>query len=388
MKIAFIGAVPPTAVFPDDCIHLRYRKPAHPAPWIGGLLPELARISNFQLRVIVPHRAITKHCLVKHEGVEYEGLPSPMLERFAPHSLYLSKSLVVGPAIKRFKPDLIHAFGMENGSATIALRHRVPVSCFIQGIAERLLPFYNQRSFINKKVAVRCERRAVKRIQWMIAETDFAKEWALNHNPEAEVRVVPHPLRPEFLDAESSPNSGRIITVGGLDDRKGMDTIISAFALIDNQSATLSVVGNGPCAAELRQLAEDLGIGNRVHFHGVLDTNGIIREFSRSSIFAIGSRMDTSPNVLTEAHAVGLPVVGTRAGGIPEMIDDGVDGFHVDVDDHIMMAKKISVFLNDPDLTQRMGQAGKEKVRVLNDPLRVAQGQLDFFVRIFEQLKI
>lgn len=386
MKIAFIGAVPPAAVFPDDCIHPRYRKPAHPAPWIGGLLPELARISDFQLRVIVPHRAITKYCLVKHEGVEYEGMPSPMLERFAPHSLYLSKSLVVGPAIKRFKPDLIHAFGMENGSATIALRHRVPVSCFIQGIAERLLPFYNQRSFINKKVAVRCERRAVKRIQWMIAETDFAKEWALGHNPEAEVSVIPHPLRPKFLEVCLHAKAGRIVTVGGLDDRKGMDTIIRAFALLKNNFAELCIVGGGPCSEELRQLAADLGVGERVEFTGAVDTERVIEELSRSAIFVIGSRMDTSPNVLTEAQAIGLPAIGTRAGGIPEMIEDGVDGYHVDIDDHVTMGEKMELLLGDPETALRMGQAGKDKVRVDNDPARVAMAQFEFFNGIRVQL--
>ncbi|MFK7911762.1 MAG: glycosyltransferase family 4 protein [Akkermansiaceae bacterium] len=388
MKIGFIGAVPPTSVFPLDCIRSHYRKPAHPAPWIGGLLPELVKKSDFEVRVFVAHRALLKRCVVEHDGVTYEGIPCPFLERFAPHTLHFAKSMAMSSGIRKFKPDLIHAFGMENGSATMALRHGVPVSCFIQGIAEKLLPFYGQRSWVNKHVAVRCERSAVSRIPWMIAETEFAKEWALMRNARAEVVVIPHPLRPSFLEISSQPTSKRIVTVGGLDDRKGMDTIIRAFALIDDLSSQLSICGSGPSVEDLKNLAVDLGVSERIDFRGSLNTEEVMKELSRSAIFAIGSRMDTSPNVVTEAHAAGLPVVGTRAGGIPEMIEDGVDGFHVNIDDNEGMAAKLQQLLSDSDITKTMGDAGKKKVDQLNDPQRVTKEQVKFFENIRLDLEV
>ncbi len=386
MKIAFIGSLDPSSVFPEELILSRYRKYAHPAPWIGGLLPNLARLGGFDLRVFVIHRAIAKACEVEKNGVIYEGVPSPMLERFAVHSFFHSKSLAAAPAIKRFKPDLIHAFGMETGSATIALRHGVPVSCFIQGIAERLLPYYGNRSFIHKHVAARCERSAVRKIRWMIAETEFARDWALSHHPDACIEVIPHPLRPEFLKIPHQPESGRVLTIGGLDDRKGMDTIIRAFARIKMPDARLCMVGGGICADELRALAGQLGVADRVDFTGSAQTDRVMAELARASVFVIGSRMDTSPNVVTEAHAAGLPVVGTRAGGIPEMIDDGVDGYHVDIDDDSAMAGRLSQLLNQPDDSKRMGLAGKEKVRELNCPERIAKAQHRFFKTIQQDL--
>lgn len=388
MKIGFIGAVPPSSVFPLDCIGSRYRRPAHPAPWIGGLLPELVKKSDYDVRVFVAHRAVSKRCTVEHDGVIYEGIPCPFLERFAPHTLHFAKSLAMSSAIRKFKPDLIHAFGMENGSATMALRHGVPVSCFIQGIAEKLLPYYGQRSWINKQVAVRCERSAVGRIPWMIAETEFAKEWALTRNPKAKIVVIPHPLRPSFLEVSSQPASGKIVTVGGLDDRKGVDTIIRAFALIEDSSSRLSICGSGPSLGDLKNLASQLGVSKRIDFRGNLSTEEVIEELSRASIFVIGSRMDTSPNVVTEAHAVGLPIVGTRAGGIPEMIEDGVDGFHVDIDDCKLMATKLQQLLSEPDLAETMGAAGKKKVAHLNDPERVTKEQLEFFESIRSDLGV
>lgn len=388
MKIGFIGAVPPSSVFPDECIRPHYRRPTHPAPWIGGLLPELVKKSDYQVRVFLAHRALTKRCTVEHDGVIYEGIPCPFLERFATHSFHYAKSLVLRSAVRKFSPDLVHAFGMENGSATMALRQGFPVSCFIQGIAEKLLPYYGQRSWINKQVAVRCERSAVPRIPWMIAETEFAKEWALQRNPDAKVVVIPHPLRTSFLNVNSQPGSKRIITVGGLDDRKGMDTVIRAFATIDDPATRLCICGSGPSKEDLKQLAVQLGVSERIDFCGALDTEGVIEKLSQSAVFVIGSRMDTSPNVVTEAHAVGLPIVGTRAGGIPEMIEDGVDGFHVDVEDHKAMAEKLQQVVSDENFAANMGGAGKKKVAVLNDPQRVTAEQIKFFESIRKDLGV
>jgi glycosyltransferase involved in cell wall biosynthesis len=127
------------------------------------------------------------------------------------------------------------------------------------------------------------------------------------------------------LEIPHQPEPGRILTVGGLDDRKGMDTIIRAFARIKMPNARLCMVGGGICADELRALANQLGVADRVDFTGPAQTDRVMVELARASVFVIGSRMDTSPNVVTEAHAAGLPVVGTRAGGIPELIDDGID---------------------------------------------------------------
>ena len=92
--------------------------------------------------------------------------------------------------------------------------------------------------------------------------------------------------------------------------------------------------------------------------------------------------MDTSPNVITEAHAVGLPVIGTAAGGIPDMIDDGRDGFIVPIDGSEAMALRMEHLLSDPQRCEEMGRSGRKKVRELNDPVRVAEKHVDFYREI------
>lgn len=387
MKIAFVGNLPAAAVFPEEMIREKYRKGSHPAPWIQGLLPSLAQSSGFQLRVILVQRAILRPCLVERDGVEYQGIPYNLPERLNIRLLHYPKSLFFRSALKEYGPDLVHAFGMETGCATMALRSGFPVSCFVQGISEKCHPFYPPRRLGEVAAEGWCEARAVERIRWFIAETEFARNWVHEKNPDAEVAVIPHPLRDEFLSKGNPEFNKRIVTVGGFDGRKGMDTIIKAFAKTEDLKAELCLVGSGAQDAELRELARTLGVADRVEFPGVLGTDGVIEELNKASVFVIASRMDTSPNVLTEAHAAGLPVIGTRTGGIPEMITEGEDGFTVDVDDAEGMAPLMDRLLADPGLCKRMGAAGREKVRCLNAPESVAATTLKFFQGVEAELR-
>jgi len=174
--------------------------------------------------------------------------------------------------------------------------------------------------------------------------------------------------------------------VGGLDPRKGMNVILSAFAQVRDPAARLCLVGNGPLRPALEAQAQELGIGARVRFTGAVDAAGVLRELQRSRMLIMASRMDTSPNAVSEAHAVGLPVIGTRTGGIPEMIAEGVDGCLIPVDDASAMAGAMERLLADPELCRTMGRAGREKVRALNDPARIAREHYAFFREVVDGL--
>jgi glycosyltransferase involved in cell wall biosynthesis len=387
MKIAFIGSLPAAAVLPEEFVREKDRGGNHPAPWIVALLPALAAISGFKLRMVLVQRGILSHCLIERDGVEFEGIPYPMPERFAGRFLHLPKALLARRALQRFQPDLVHAFGMETGSATIAMCSGFPVSCFIQGMWELLAPLKDGVPRGEIVTGRWCESVAVARIRWFVAENEFARQWAVGRNPAARVTVIPHPLRQDFLVNAAPTYLPQIITVGGLNRHKGMDTVIRAFAQMKAPSARLCIVGSGPLDASLKELAGALGLAERVEFTGALETDQVIERMNASTALVIGSRMDTSPNVVSEAHAIGLPVIGTRVGGIPEMIDEGTNGYVVDGDDAQAMGERMGRLLSDPETCRRMGEAGREKVRILNSPAAVAQAHVDFFLKIREELR-
>ena len=387
MKIAFIGSLPAAAVLPAEYIREKHRGGHHPAPWIAALLPALAKASGFRLRVILIQRAILRHCIVELDGVEYEGIPYHLPERLGFKTLHLAKSIQARRALKSFQPDLVHAFGMETGSATIALRSGFPVSCFIQGMWEFLAPYFSGCPWGDIAAARWSESRAVRQINWFVAENEFARGWALERNPAAKVVIIPHPLRQDFLDKAAPTYHKQIISVGGLNGHKGMDTVIRAFSHVQRSDCRLCIVGSGPLEMSLRRLVDSLGLDNQVEFAGTLDTDNVIERMNASTALAIGSRMDTSPNVISEAHAIGLPVVGTRAGGIPEMIDEGIDGHVVEVDDDVAMGRWLEQLLAAPENCRKLGESGREKVRLLNSPTAAAQAHVEFFHGIQEDIR-
>jgi glycosyltransferase involved in cell wall biosynthesis len=387
MKIAFIGSLPAVAVLPEEFVREKDRGGNHPAPWIVALLPALAAISGFKLRMVLVQRGILSHCLIERDGIEFEGIPYPMPERFAGRFLHLPKALLARRALQRFQPDLVHAFGMETGSATIAMCSGFPVSCFIQGMWELLAPLKDGVPRGEIVMGRWCESRAVARIRWFVAENEFARRWAVGRNPAARVTVIPHPLRQDFLVNAAPTYQPQIITVGGLNRHKGMDIVIRAFAQVKAPGARLCIVGSGPLEASLKELAGSLRLAERVEFTGSLETDQVIERMNASTALAIGSRMDTSPNVVSEAHAIGLPVIGTRVGGIPEMIDEGTNGYLVDGDDAQAMGERMDRLLSDPETCRRLGEAGREKVRLLNSSAAVAQAHVDFFLKIREELR-
>lgn len=386
MKIAFIGSLPVSSVFPVEYLRTKHSSYEHPAPWIAALLPRLAELGNFDMRLIIPHRNLTKRVVIEKDGIEIEGVPIPVPMRFARMSLYKSISYFTSPVLRQYSPSLVHAFGFETGSAKIALRSGLPTSCFIQGIAEKLYPYYTERTWIDRQVGRWGELSSVRRVPWMVAETKFAEDWAREKNPDAFIKLIPHPLRAAFLEQSGSSYNKTITVVGGLDSRKGVDTVIRAFSVAQVDDASLSIVGNGPLRENLENLARELGLENRIKFTGSLDQAGVIAELKQSRALVIGSRMDTAPNVVSEAHAIGLPVIGTRAGGIPEMIEDGVDGIHVDIDDYKTMGRQMKSLLLDLDRARKMGENGNRKVQSLNSADDVAIAHVEFFEKIKSDL--
>lgn len=378
MKVAFIAPYPASAVLLPSAVKPKYRDREHPAPWVLALAGALARRGDTHVRVFVDSRAVRRREAVSSAGVEYVFLKKWEPIRSDPYHGYLPGVLRMRREFADFKPDVVHGFGTESGCGPIAAGLPYPSVVFIQGILEKVEPWHDLPAltfFLLKQT----EKRVLHRASAFIAETHFAKEWVLKHNPKAVVRVIPHAMSDEFMDIRPDFREKRCLCVGTINRIKGTDAVIRAFALCGYHDATLVLVGDGPEMNRCRRLSAELGVSGRVVFAGRLDRDGVRREMQHARMLVLGSRMDTSPNVITEAHAAGLPVVGTSAGGIPEMIADGCDGFMVTVDNPESMATRMGRLLADPALAKRLGEEGRRKVKHLNDPARIAEEHVSLY---------
>jgi glycosyltransferase involved in cell wall biosynthesis len=118
------------------------------------------------------------------------------------------------------------------------------------------------------------------------------------------------------------PAQGRIIlSVGHLTERKGFHLLLRAFAMLrERGDLRVAVVGDGEMRQPLRRLADELGIADRVVFPGAVGNEALPEWYSASDLFVMASSREGWPNAVCEALACGLPVVGTRVWGMPEIV--------------------------------------------------------------------
>ncbi|MEO8409956.1 MAG: TIGR03088 family PEP-CTERM/XrtA system glycosyltransferase [Propionivibrio sp.] len=149
-------------------------------------------------------------------------------------------------------------------------------------------------------------------------------------------------------------------TVGRLQPVKDQATLLRAFAALENASARLVMVGDGPLAANLRSLADSLGVGSRVWFSGALDD--VPAMLGNIDVFVLPSLSEGISNTVLEAMASGIPVLATAVGGNVELVEDGRSGRLFQPGDAARLTQLLAAYLDDPDLRARHGAAGRDLV--------------------------
>ena len=169
-------------------------------------------------------------------------------------------------------------------------------------------------------------------------------------------------IRPrEAYPASPSPC---IIAVGRLTWKKGYDYLLAALARLKQAGHPFQaqIIGSGELHAVLRFSIGDLDLADRVTLTGALPPAGVLARLAQADVFVLSSHQEGIANAALEAMACGLPVVTTNAGGMAEVVRDGVEGFVVPVRDIGALADRIARLLADPALRERMGRAARARV--------------------------
>jgi glycosyltransferase involved in cell wall biosynthesis len=166
---------------------------------------------------------------------------------------------------------------------------------------------------------------------------------------------------PDGAPPKSAPT---VLAVGRLDPRKGHSLLVEALGRLvgDGTDARVIIVGEGPERATLERLARDLGVSDRLSLPGAVGQDEIGSWFASADVFCVPSLAEGLPVVLMEAMASELPVVAPRLMGIPELVEDGVNGTLVTPGRADELAAALDRQLADPEARRRMGAAGRERV--------------------------
>nr|WP_153317439.1 glycosyltransferase [Sinorhizobium medicae] len=181
---------------------------------------------------------------------------------------------------------------------------------------------------------------------------------------------------PSF-DGEHSRRDGsvpddpvRIVSVGRAVSKKGYDILLKALSLLPaDLSWRFDHIGAGELTGKLQVLAGELGLEDRIGWHGALDQKEVLSRYREADIFALASRVaangdrDGLPNVLVEASSQRLACISTAVSGIPELIDDGHNGMLVPPESPTALAAAMERLIRDPDLRRRLGDAAERRVR-------------------------
>jgi len=153
-----------------------------------------------------------------------------------------------------------------------------------------------------------------------------------------------------------------ITTVANLRPGKGHDVLLKAAARVVRRvpDVQFQIVGDGPRRQELEQQASALRITAQVSFLG--HRHDVPAVLAQSDIFAFPSFMEASPNAVIEAMAAGLPIVATRVGGIPEVIEHEQSGLLVPPGDDRALAAGILRLIERPELAAQVGDAARATV--------------------------
>jgi glycosyltransferase involved in cell wall biosynthesis len=214
------------------------------------------------------------------------------------------------------------------------------------------------------------EARALFRIHGALASTVVAiSPWIASAFEHARTNVLLSPVGIPLAPAVSRPPTFRsrpvhLLVVATIDRHKRQDLAVAALGKLVERGvdAELTLVGDDSDAsycAEIRGLAERLGVSGRVAFEG--PTDDVPSHLRRSDALLVPAG-EVTPLVLMEAMAHGTPVIAARMGSIPDVTVDGETGLLVEPDDADAVANAIGVLVRDPELADRLTAAGRRRV--------------------------
>jgi glycosyltransferase involved in cell wall biosynthesis len=283
--------------------------------------------------------------------------------------------------LRRERVDVIHAhmFGSNAWGTVIGRLARVPVIV----AHEHTWSFEGRplRRLVDREVIGRGSTAfiAVSRDdQRKMIEIEGVNPKKILHVPNG-IAAPPPPSGADVRLELGIPAGARVIgTVSVLRPQKALDVFVRASARLLRERSDLYVLlaGDGPLRGELTELVRSLGVQDRLLMLGYRsDASDVVAALE---VAISSSAYEGSPLAVMEYMESARPIVATRVGGVPDLIEDGVNGLLVDPGDEAALAAAIGRMLADPEAARRMGEAARERRR--------REFTVDLMVRRFEAL--
>lgn len=284
--------------------------------------------------------------------LEQQGVPHFVLNQDRSFSNASRAFFAFRKIVQGFEPDIVHCHMVTGVALARAVRlttkfglvahvHNVHQrSSVLMGLADRVVA-------VSEAVARDMARRGIAAKKIRVVHNGMLGSFRLA-DPD---HMVPRPLE-----------QPAIVTVAGMNYRKGIQELITAFeqVLRDVPKAHLYLVGSGPNEAEFREQAARSTAAARIHFEGFQEN--ALSYMKSAAVFVLASRRDSFPLVLPEARQCGCAIIGTSVDGIPEALEQGRAGILVPPENPPALAAAMTRVLQDAAERSRLQAAARENL--------------------------
>ena len=274
--------------------------------------------------------------------------------------------------ILEVNPEILHMqYVVQLSPIIILLKNKYPVVCTIHSfyaMDEKMFEWVNFSRYIYRKILSFFERTVIlKSLQNIIVVASPMKDIIANKT-NAKINTITNGI--DLKDIQDifpkSIEHPAILYVGRLTKRKGVDVLLRAISIVKSSIPILLlyIMGAGPLEGELKELVKKLNVEENVKFLGFISVEEKYSYYKSVDVCVVPSvDYDYAPVVLPEAMVCEKPIIASDIGGIPFMVEDRKTGLLVEPGNVEELAEKIIMLLQDEHLREKMGKAGREKIK-------------------------
>lgn len=258
----------------------------------------------------------------------------------------------------------------------------------IHGSGVRFIQFYKNLPVVLKKyikfVLSRCDAIRLLSEKWV---SSFVSELNIIDN---NIYIIPNGvvisrvLGNNQFQKVNFYSDFNILYLGWIGQRKGIFDLIDASKILKNKRYDFKLLLVGPEMKEgdkdrVIHYIKDKGLNNYIRLFKEIEYNEVFKFYNAAHIYALPSYTEGLPMGILEAMAVGLPIVSTKVGAIPEIVEEGINGFLIKPGDVVGLAYSIERLIKDKELRERMKENNKEKIKQKYS----IQRQVNMFTKLY-----
>lgn len=263
------------------------------------------------------------------------------------------------------------AFLIKNENYTHLHAHFIDRAAIVAFIVSRLLniPYSVTAHAADIYVAPVMLYEKIKNAKFVVTCTKYNQKYLENYS-KRKIELIYHGVDLKENNEYKKKNNQKhlILSIGQLKEKKGFEYLIKACKILKNNEINFlcQIIGEGPERANLEKLIIDLHLKDHVILKGAMKHEEVMQTYKDASVFVLSSvptknsDRDGIPNVLLEAMLNKVPIISTKFSGIPEVVENGVNGLLVDPGDYRSLAKDIATLLENSELRDNFARKGKK----------------------------